>query len=104
MSAEAGAAFQGADTVFCTLGTTRAVGTRLLPAQRISPSLTKLLPLCRACKAAGSAAGFKKVDLEWVAEAAKLAKQNGVPHFSLLTAQGAAPSGSRVFSCPWLAS
>lgn len=55
-------AFAGADACFCTLGTTRA--------------------------AAGSAEAFIKVDLDYVAAAAKAAKAAGVKHFSLLTAQG----------------
>jgi hypothetical protein len=40
-------------------------------------------------KDAGSAAQFIKVELDWLTDAAKLAKQNGCKHFSLLTAQGA---------------
>lgn len=63
---EGAAAFDGADSVFCTLGTTRG--------------------------AAGSAEAFKKVDYEYVAATARAAKAGGVPHFSLLTAQGANPN------------
>lgn len=62
MAEQAAQAFQGADSVFCTLGTTR--------------------------KDAGSAAQFKKVDYEWVAVSAKLAKEGGCHHYSLLTAKG----------------
>lgn len=53
----------GTNTVFCALGTTRAV--------------------------AGSASAFKKVDYEYVAAAARAAKAAGVPSFSLVSAQGA---------------
>ncbi|KAL4424870.1 hypothetical protein ABPG77_002093 [Micractinium sp. CCAP 211/92] len=60
---QAGGAFAGADSVFCCLGTTRA--------------------------AAGSAEAFKKVDLHYVEAAAKAAAAAGVPHFSLVSAQGA---------------
>jgi oxidoreductase len=56
-------AFAGADAVFCTLGSTRA--------------------------AAGSAAAFRTVDLDYVDKAAAAARAARVPHFSLLTAQGA---------------
>eukprot|EP00884_Botryococcus_braunii_P022503 jgi/Botrbrau1/8937/Bobra.0148s0050.1 len=56
-------AFEGADTVFCALGTTR--GT------------------------AGSADAFVKVDLTYVSEAARLAKEAGVRHFSLVSSGGA---------------
>jgi oxidoreductase len=56
-------AFVGADVVFCTLGTTRT--------------------------AAGSAANYKRIDVDYVDKAASAAKAAGVPHFSLLTAQGA---------------
>ncbi|KXZ55745.1 hypothetical protein GPECTOR_2g1295 [Gonium pectorale] len=56
-------AFAGANVVFCALGTTR--------------------------KVAGSAAAFKKVDYEYVAAGARLAKACGVAHFSLVSAQGA---------------
>jgi oxidoreductase len=66
LATEAGEAFRGAHTVFCTLGTTR--------------------------KVAGSADNFRKVDLHYVEAAAKAAKAAGVPHFSLLTAQGANPN------------
>lgn len=55
--------FSGADTVFCTMGSTR--------------------------KAAGSASNFRRVDLEYVASSAASAKAAGVPHFALLTSQGA---------------
>jgi oxidoreductase len=37
----------------------------------------------------GSAEQFKKVDYEYVAKSAELAKKANVPHFSLVTAQGA---------------
>ena len=56
-------AFAGADVVFCTLGTTRS--------------------------AAGSAANMKRVDVDYVDKAAAAAKAANVPHFSLLTSQGA---------------
>jgi len=65
LAAEGQGAFEKADVVFCTLGTTRGK--------------------------AGSAQEFVRVDLGYVKEAAKLAKEAGVPHFSLLTAQGANP-------------
>jgi oxidoreductase len=55
--------FSGADTVFCTVGSTR--------------------------KQAGSASNFRQVDLEYVASSAASAKTAGVPHFALLTSQGA---------------
>jgi hypothetical protein len=38
---------------------------------------------------AGSAEAFKKVDHDYVAAGARLAKAAGVPHFSLVSAQGA---------------
>lgn len=57
------ALFQGADTIFCALGTTR--------------------------KDAGSAENFKKVDYEYVAKSAAAAKAAGVPHYCLVSAQGA---------------
>ncbi|PNH05892.1 hypothetical protein TSOC_007809 [Tetrabaena socialis] len=63
MEVEAKDAFAGADVVFCALGTTR--------------------------KVAGSAAAFKKVDFEYVAASARLAKECGAAHFSLVSAQGA---------------
>lgn len=53
------------DVVFCTLGTTR--------------------------KAAGSAERFKRVDYDYVAKIADVAKAAGVKHFSLLTSIGANP-------------
>lgn len=65
LASQAADAFQGASTVFCALGTTRPV--------------------------AGSAEAFQKVDLEYVKEAAQAAKAAGVPHFSLISAQGANP-------------
>lgn len=65
LASEASAAFEGADTVFCALGTTRP--------------------------AAGSAEAFQKVDLEYVRAAAEAAKQAKVSHFSLISAQGANP-------------
>ncbi len=55
--------FAGADAVFCTLGTTRG--------------------------AAGSAAAMRRVDVEYVDKAAAAARAAGVPHFLLLTSQGA---------------
>lgn len=55
--------FQGADAVFCTLGTTRGD--------------------------AGSAAAMRRVDVEYVEKAAAAAKEARVPHFALLTSQGA---------------
>lgn len=55
-------AMEGAHTVFCALGTTRGV--------------------------AGSADAFVKVDYEYVAASARLAKSAGVSHFSVVTAQG----------------
>ncbi|GAB4813542.1 hypothetical protein N2152v2_000588 [Parachlorella kessleri] len=58
-------AFQGADSVFCALGTTRPT--------------------------AGSAVAFRKVDLDYVEATAKAAKAAGAPHFSLVSAQGANP-------------
>ncbi|EFJ46107.1 hypothetical protein VOLCADRAFT_93520 [Volvox carteri f. nagariensis] len=63
LEVEAKQAFTGADVVFCALGTTR--------------------------KTAGSAEAFKKVDHDYVAASARLAKETGVPHFSLVSAQGA---------------
>lgn len=57
------AAFAGADAVFCTLGTTR--------------------------DAAGSAAAYRRVDLELVDKAAAAAQAAGCPQFLLLTARGA---------------
>lgn len=61
----AAALSSGIDSVFCALGTTRA--------------------------AAGSASRFKQVDFEYVAAAARAAKAAGIPHFSLISAQGANP-------------
>ena len=61
--AESSAEFAGAGAVFCTLGTTRG--------------------------AAGSAAAMRRVDLEYVDSAAAAARAAAVPHFALLTAQGA---------------
>ncbi|KAG2447279.1 hypothetical protein HYH02_007609 [Chlamydomonas schloesseri] len=63
LETEARPAFEHADCVFCCLGTTR--------------------------KVAGSAAAFKKVDYDYVAATARLAKACGVKQFSLVTAQGA---------------
>ncbi|GAX79906.1 hypothetical protein CEUSTIGMA_g7346.t1 [Chlamydomonas eustigma] len=63
IAVEAEPALKGVDTVFWVLGTTR--------------------------KDAGSAAQFIKVELEWLTDVAKVAKQNGCKHFSLLTSQGA---------------
>ena len=47
---------------------------------------------------AGSAAEFKKVELEWLAEAARLAKQGSCRHFSLLTSAGA---NANLWACDW---
>ncbi|GMH41939.1 hypothetical protein BSKO_09858 [Bryopsis sp. KO-2023] len=63
MREEAKGAFESADSVFCALGTTRAV--------------------------AGSADNFRKVDLDYVEAAADVAKSQGSKHFSLVSAQGA---------------
>lgn len=63
LESEAAEAMAGVDTVFCALGTTRG--------------------------AAGSAEAFAKVDRDYVAAAARAARAGGVPHFSLLTSQGA---------------
>lgn len=63
MEEDAGVAFAGADSVFCCLGTTRG--------------------------AAGTADAFRKVDLHYVEAAARAAAAGGVPHFSLVSAQGA---------------
>lgn len=54
---------ENVQAVFCALGTTRAV--------------------------AGSAEGFKKVDLTYVASAAQVAKKSGAQQFSLVSAAGA---------------
>lgn len=70
LESEAQGAFEGADAVFCALGTTRGV--------------------------AGSADAFRKVDLEYVEATARAAKAAGVRHFSLCSAAGAragVPSG-----------
>lgn len=56
-------AFANADAVFCALGTTR--------------------------KAAGSAAAFKKVDLEYVAASAHAAAASKVKLYALVSSQGA---------------
>eukprot|EP00955_Chlamydomonas_euryale_P003705 39030-Chlamydomonas_euryale.AAC.1 len=63
MAAEAREAFAGADSVFCALGTTRGD--------------------------AGSAAGFRRVDLEWVDAAVALAKAGSAKHFSVVSCEGA---------------
>jgi len=55
-------AFANHDTAFSCLGTTR--------------------------KDAGSAEAFKKVDLEYVTNFAKLSKDAGIPHFQHVTSQG----------------
>ena len=60
------AVMAGADSVFCALGTTRGV--------------------------AGSADAFRKVDFDYVAAAAKAAAAANIPHFSLVSAQGASSS------------
>jgi oxidoreductase len=57
--------FNGVDVVFCTLGTTRKVAGK---------------------------AGFIKVDHDYVLEAAQLARDAGVRHFSIVTSQGASAS------------
>ncbi|KAI8473336.1 MAG: hypothetical protein J3K34DRAFT_519005 [Monoraphidium minutum] len=62
---EAAAALQGADAVFCALGTTRGD--------------------------AGSAEAFKRVDHEYVAAAAEASKKAGARYFGLVSAQGANP-------------
>ncbi len=93
MSEQASDAFVGADTVFCTLGTTRKVC-----AMKTGGSAGEIISL-HACvlhafhgpshvQDAGSAEGFKKIDFEWVEAAAKIAKKAGCRHFSLLTAAG----------------
>ena len=66
MEQEAAEAVRGADSVFCALGTTR--------------------------KAAGSAEEFRRVDLDYVEGAAKLASAAKVPHFSLVSSQSANPN------------
>lgn len=63
LTTEGAQAFQDAHTVFCTLGTTR--------------------------KVAGSAAQFRKVDLEYVKQAAQAAKQAGAQQFTLCSSKGA---------------
>lgn len=49
------------------------------------------LPAGIGAQAAGSAEAFKKVDLHYVEAAARAAAAAGVPHFSLVSAQGARP-------------
>ncbi|KAG2494954.1 hypothetical protein HYH03_006889 [Edaphochlamys debaryana] len=63
LEAEGAEAVTGVDVFFCALGTTRAV--------------------------AGSAEAFKKVDYDYVAASARLAKAAGAKQFSLVSAQGA---------------
>ncbi|KDD75097.1 hypothetical protein H632_c872p1 [Helicosporidium sp. ATCC 50920] len=60
------AAMRGADSVFCALGTTRA--------------------------SVSSAEEYAKVDRDYVAAAAKAACTAGVPHFAMVSAQGANPN------------
>ena len=57
------AAFEGAEAVFVTLGTTR--------------------------DAAGSAAAYRRIDLDFVDKAAAAAKAANVPQFLLMTSKGA---------------
>jgi oxidoreductase len=59
------------DVVFCTLGTTR--------------------------KAAQTVEGFKRVDYDYVAKIADIAKDGGVKHFFLLTSIGANPKSSFLY-------
>mmetsp|Transcript_12588 Transcript_12588/g.17422 ORF Transcript_12588/g.17422 Transcript_12588/m.17422 type:complete len:228 (+) Transcript_12588:106-789(+) len=58
--------FDNHDVAFCCLGTTRAD--------------------------AGSAEAFRKVDLEYVVEFARLCKESNIPHFNLVTSTGADPN------------
>jgi uncharacterized protein YbjT (DUF2867 family) len=64
------AALFGVDDVFCCLGTT--------------------------IRSAGSRAAFRRVDLDYPREAARLAAEHGAKHFLLVSAVGADPA-SRVF-------
>lgn len=50
--------------------------------------MQSLTPAC-CLQVAGSADAFRKVDYDYVAKSAELAKKANVPHFSLVTAQGA---------------
>ncbi|KAI7835557.1 hypothetical protein COHA_010537 [Chlorella ohadii] len=72
LETEGRAAFEGADSVFCCLGTTRPT--------------------------AGSAEAFRKVDLHYVEAAARAAAACKVPHFGLVSAQGA---NAGVWSSDW---
>ncbi len=49
-------------------------------------------------KAAGSEAAFRRVDHEYVVNAARFAKKCGVTHFSMVTALGANPRSSVLYS------
>lgn len=64
------AAFSGISRVYCCLGTT--------------------------IKQAGSQEAFRKVDYDMVVNAAQIAKQSGVQHFSVVSAMGA-NAGSNIF-------
>jgi oxidoreductase len=101
---EGKAAFAGADSVFCCLGTTRGVsataGTAVTGRFRavfwVPPPCSGHPPPCAGSttpasllQVAGSADAFRKVDLDYVAASARAASAGGVPHFSLVTAQGA---------------
>ena len=54
-------------------------------AHDLTPTTRPHFPL----QVAGSAAAFKKVDFDYVAATARLAKSCGVRHFSLVSATGA---------------
>lgn len=84
-------AFRGHDVGFCCLGTTRAKagavsgtpgGAGALPA--LSPAA--LTPLCPHLQA-----GFVRVDRDYVAQAAELARAGGCKHFVLQSSRGANP-------------
>lgn len=106
---EHAAAFQGHDVGFCCLGTTRAKagvvsGTPPIPPHATSPHLTpgdggrgpacpRPLPAFSLPSRPSSPLfpqdGFVRVDRDYVAQAAELARAGGCKHFVLQSSQGA---------------
>lgn len=88
---EHAAAFQGHDVGFCCLGTTRAKAGAVSgepPDPRASRGLVPS-SACPADPAFPPQDGFIRVDRDYVAQAAELARAGGCKHFVLQSSRGA---------------
>lgn len=86
---EHAAAFQGHDVGFCCLGTTRARAGAVSGdprGSRLSPPLPAPRP---ADPPVSPQDGFVRVDRDYVAQAAELARAGGCKHFVLQSSRGA---------------